>query len=89
MIYHAGDLFWCSFLCQEVQYEVRKRWNTRQVLEVLWNMLWTVQVCAFWNLWEQAWVPLLQGQKELQGQAQVSLNDACTVEKDLVDLYER
>jgi hypothetical protein len=38
-------------------------------------MLWTVQVCAFWNLWEQARVPLLQGQKELQGQAQVSLND--------------
>ena len=73
--HHVGDFLWCSFLYQEVQYEVRKRWHTRQVLEVLWNMLRTVQVCALWNLWEQASVPLLQGQEELQGQAQVSLND--------------
>jgi len=41
--------------------------------EVLWNMLFGVQMRSFWNLWEQARVSLLQRQAQQEGQTQMPL----------------
>ena len=41
--------------------------------EVLRDLLQQVQLCAIWDLWEQARVPLLQRHEELQGQGQMPL----------------
>lgn len=63
----------CSVLRREVQGEVRQGGRAGPVPQVLRNMLRGVQVRAFGDVREQARVPLLQGQEELQGKAQVPL----------------
>lgn len=51
-----------SLLWQQVCGKVQASRSAGPVLEVLRDMLWGLQVCAFWDLRKQAWVPLLQGQ---------------------------
>lgn len=57
-----------------MQGKVREGGRGGPVPQVLWNMLSNMQVRSFWDLWEQAPVPLLQGHEKLQGQAQMPLN---------------
>lgn len=57
----------------QVHNEVLKSGSVGQVHEVLWDMLRAMQVRSFWDLWQQARMPLLPRQAQQEGQAQVPL----------------
>lgn len=59
----------CSILWKQVQGEVREGGGDRPVHQVLQHLLQGVRVRPLRDLWQQARVPLLPRQAQLQGQA--------------------
>lgn len=81
------EWLWFRVLQWQVHAEVRESGDQETLLQGLLRVLCQMQLCAFWNIWQQIGEPLLQRPAQFQSHFQVSLRNSIFILVLNIDVY--